>query len=408
MISSIDSPVIQDLLGALNDQEMTDITLVGQDGVSVYANRFVLAARSKVLKRMLYGNFRESRDSEISFHDYDAVILEALVEYCCRDEIPKFRLYVHRDVASVRRLVQLYKAADYLELPGLAKLVSQMVHNLMARYPPLACAIYDEADLDSTVSKGAILMIQCRPYATLPRHTLTGGGIECLSGFKLLEVYKDTQVSAGELFLFQMLQEWENLSENPNAKEIVCSCAEHLYLENIEPQDLLGVVMKSGYCSEKTIMDAITKQALRASQHRVWSLSSRGRQDLERILVEGAGSQNANGIYYRIDGLANGELYTKREVVCGHQYVYSMSISVNKDKQVESRLFCSKLLTHNAIKTIVRNPNRDLALRPLLQVIEIEAECKEDERGATTKASAKKVTRVSFGEFDEVFCRSLS
>jgi hypothetical protein len=84
-------------------------------------------------------------------------------------------------------------------------------------------------------------------------------------------------------------------------------------LKNIEPQDLLSVVMKLGFCSEKRITNAITKQALRASQNWVWLLSSGGWPNTERILVEGAGSKNAIGIYYRIDGLANGELYSKRE-----------------------------------------------------------------------------------------------
>jgi hypothetical protein len=388
----IHSPVVQDLLEAINDEEMTDIALVGQDGISVHTNRFVLAARSKVLKRMLYGSFREAKDSEIPFYDYDGVILEAIVEYCCRNEIPKFRLYIHRNDTSARRLVQLFKAADYLELTGLAKLVAQMAHNLMARYPPLACAIYDEADFDTKVSKDALLMIQSRPYVTLPRDCETGGGMGCLSGSKLLSVYKDTEVKAGEPFLFEMLQQWEEFSDQPDSREVIFSCAEHLLLENIEPQDLLGVVMKSGFCLEKNIMDAITQQALRASQNRVWSLSSRGRQDLERILVEGAGRQNANGIYYRIDGLANGELYSKREVACGQQYVYTLSISLNKDQQVECRLFCSKLLTHRAVKSLVRNRNELPSFQPILQVIRIDVEYGDEPTGSNVRSSARKVT----------------
>ena len=149
-------------------------------------------------------------------------------------------------------------------------------------------------------------------------------------------------------------------------------------------------------------MDAITHQALRASQNGVWSLSSRGRNDSERILVEGAGSQNANGIYYRIDGLANGELYSKREVACGQQYVYTLSISVNKeqpsDQQVECRLFCSKLLTYHAVKGLVRTSNRAPTFQPILQVIQIiDAESGGDEQiGFVSRSSSvRKVTQVS-------------
>ncbi|KAL3938516.1 MAG: hypothetical protein SGARI_001712, partial [Bacillariaceae sp.] len=165
---SPDSPVIQDLLSALNDDDLTDVTLEGRDGVPIPASRFVLASRSSVLKRMLYGNFREANSSRICLQEYDSVILEAVVEYCYRNEISKFRLYIHRTATSARRLVSLYKAADYLDLGGLARLVSQMAHNLTTRYPPLACAVYDEADLFTKVSRDALETIQSRPYVTLP------------------------------------------------------------------------------------------------------------------------------------------------------------------------------------------------------------------------------------------------
>jgi hypothetical protein len=378
-------PVIHDLLTAINDVQMCDISLVCGDG-EVKANRFVMAARSKVLKKMLYGPFLESQSEKIPFYEYETVIMEAVVEYCCKNEIPKFRLFMHTNAASARRLVQLFKAADYLQLTGLAKLVAQMAHNLTTRFPPLACAVYDEADYDTKVSNDSLLMIQCRPYATLPPNIEIGGGIEQLSDTKILSIYKDRDVKAGELFLFEMLQEWkDNWSEHPDVNEAVKTCASFLHLENIEPQDLLGIVMKSGFCSEKKITDAITHQALRASQNRVWSLSSRG-SDTERILVEGAGSKDANGIYYKIDGLTNGELYSKREVACGQQHVYTLSVSVNKENQVECRVFCSKLLTHNSIIRMARNDTSDPSFQPILQIIRtFEDSVQEEENSSGTK-----------------------
>jgi hypothetical protein len=110
--------------------------------------------------------------------------------------------------------------------------------------------------------------------------------------------------------------------------------------------------------------------------------------------VEGAGRQNANGVYYRIDGLANGELYSKREVACGQQYVYTLSISLNKDQQVECRLFCSKLLTHRAVKSLVRNLDGVPSFQPILQVIRIDVEYGDEPTGSNVRSSARKV-RVS-------------
>jgi len=397
MLLPPDSPVIQDLLEALQDEEMTDVVLEGHDQVPVPACRFVLAARSSVLRRMLYGNFKESTSSKILLHEYDSVILEAIVEWCCRNEISKFRLYIHRTAVSARRLVQLYKAADYLALVGLAKMVAQMAHNLTTRFPPLACAVYDEADLHTKISQDALEMIEKRPYVTLPPDSDTEGGIACLTEHKLISIYEDSNVQAGELFLFQMLKEWlqcrnedhdstsrgavpdgEEGERQHNDFATVRVCASHLKLENIEPHDLLTLVSPSGFCDPNTITQALTHQALKASKTRVWSLSSRG-PDIERILVEGAGSKDANGIYYRVDGLANGELYSKREISCGQQYVYTLSISLNKTlEEVECRIFCSKLLTHNAVARLAnKNTNRtdnsfvsDAHFQPILQVID--------------------------------------
>eukprot|EP00980_Cylindrotheca_fusiformis_P006424 scaffold1375_cov137-Cylindrotheca_fusiformis.AAC.13 len=393
------NPVIHDIWEAINDEEMSDVSLIGHDG-EVHANRFVLAARSKVLKKMLYGPFLESQSRQLPFHSYEKLILEAIVEYCCKNEIPKFRLYIHRNALSARRLVRLFKAADFLQLTGLAKLVAQMAHNLTTRFPPLACAVYDEADFDTKVSNDSLLLIQCRPYVTLPPNSECGGGIDQLSENKIISIYKDKEVKAGELFLFEMLQQWKNLSECDNADEVAKACAAFIQLENIEPQDLLGIVMKAECCPERKITEAITRQALRASQNRVWSLSSRGRPDIERILVEGAGSKDTNGIYYKIEGLTNGELYSKREVVCGQQHVYTLSVSVNKETEsVECRIFCSKLLTHRAVIKMARHHQQEQTFEPILQIIRIQDEFVDDKKVTVVSASPSE---------DRLFCRQLA
>jgi hypothetical protein len=151
---------------------------------------------------------------------------------------------------------------------------------------------------------------------------------------------------------------------------------------------------------ESAITDAITKQALRASRHGLWSLSSRGRPE-ERILVEGAGSEAANGIYYRIDGLINGDLYSKREVACGQQYVYTLSCSFHEPKdRYECRIFCSKLLTHLGVLNMVQRqrrrqpqPERAGITQPLLQVIQVERE----ENKSTTNSSIRVRRTFCFG-----------
>jgi beta-phosphoglucomutase-like phosphatase (HAD superfamily) len=59
--------IVEDLLKAIKDKELFDVNLIASDGVQVPAPRLALAARSGVLKRMLYGPFREARTSAIDF-----------------------------------------------------------------------------------------------------------------------------------------------------------------------------------------------------------------------------------------------------------------------------------------------------------------------------------------------------
>jgi len=404
MIPSSSSPsariVLNDLWQALQDEDIRgDVTLVGRDQVEVSANRFVLAARSEMFKRMLYGSFQESSREQIPIPHYDGLILQAIVEFCHSNEISQFTvLYLsqHTELAG-RRLVQLHQAADYFQIKGgLLQLVEGLVHNRTTRFPPLACAIYDEAPLNTPLSEDALFMIQCRPYVTLPvsekEESGCGGGISCLDGTKLQTIFVDPNVKAGELFLFEMLQSWSvhkkrelreetkegrkvNKDDEKMITSIVKECASHLHLEDIEPIDLVSVVQASRICSTSAITKAITCQALRASSQHIWSLSSRGKpNDLERILVEGAGSPDANGIYYYIDGLANGDLYSKREVACGQQYVYTLSISSSStNDETECRIFCSKLLTHNGCQIIANNnhDDHDVLFQPMLQIIQV-------------------------------------
>ena len=434
----------------------------------VYANRFILASRSNVFRKMLYGSFKESKINTIYLNgSYDIVTLQAIVEYCKTNEVTSsFRLHsdiIQRNSTSARRLVQLYHAADYFELYGLMTIVISMIQSLINTYPSLSCCIFDEAIPSSTIYIDALNMILCRPYVTLVQSTTPtmsssasttissivhssnhgndkGGGIECLSSQSLLSLLENKDLQCSELFLFTMLQKWikyqtkmamkqqkqkqrqrhqkqtlvqheggadeaaDNESNTSTTNcynkihEIAKICGSKLVLEYIEPQDLLGIVKKSKLYTDTQLTTAITIQALRASTNGVWSLSCRGGSGssstgngnsgssnggssggCDRILVENAGSFDVNGIYYKIDGLANGELYSKREVACGQQHVYTLSCTIHKDQHVECRIFSSKLLTHQAIRNLstmktttkatTRRPRTNY--QPLLQIYHI-------------------------------------
>ena len=425
MMSSTVAPqqqleVVQDILAALEDYEsLADVSLVGHDGLEVPACRFVLAARSIVLKRMLYGNFREARESKpsstpttirsdtkasqhprIELLDYTSQVLTMVVNYCMKGQCLSQQQQSSSSSSTaneefVRLIVQVAKAADYLEISGLVQKAESLVKKMVAKYPLLACPVFDEADEGSVLFACAKRMIQCRPYAALASPSADadstsdceGGGIESLQSDRVMVIMKDTEMEAGELFLFNMLKRWvEHVPEiyHKQALEVARDCGNYFRLHYIEPEELLSTVQKSGLFAPNLIVEAIMRQALKASQNRCWTINCRGKDaNVDRVLVEGCGKNEVNGVYYRIRGLYKGDVYSKREVSCGQLYVYTLSCS-QKEDNIESRIFGSKVMTHRGISSIVQQQQTEeetpapvIVFQPLLQVISLDDPTKQ-------------------------------
>ena len=91
----------------------SDVTfLVGSEKVSVKAHKLILAAKSDVMERMLYGNWTESRQSEVSLPKTDPTAFEALLEYIYTGRVVEF------DVSCLPILV---KVCDYFDVKSLQK-----------------------------------------------------------------------------------------------------------------------------------------------------------------------------------------------------------------------------------------------------------------------------------------------
>ena len=59
----------------LNDEALSDVTFEANDGVQVHANRGLLAARSKVFRSMLFGEFMEAKKGTVVRVGYDSRVL---------------------------------------------------------------------------------------------------------------------------------------------------------------------------------------------------------------------------------------------------------------------------------------------------------------------------------------------
>jgi len=95
---------------------MADLQLLLSDGIQVPAFRVILACRSDVFRRMLYGDFHESASEQITL-DFNSEVLTAVVEFCMTDDVRHFD--GRSDEPAARDMVQLLACADFLDLPYL-------------------------------------------------------------------------------------------------------------------------------------------------------------------------------------------------------------------------------------------------------------------------------------------------
>ncbi len=257
--------ILTDIHSLLNDDELTDINLIPEssDGdnnnesiTAVPAIKALLAARSPVFRRCLYGEWRETKSNHNNGDDDDDVlqvkldysgrVLQLLVEFCFTDKLASLTDTNAKSSSTleeqVRLLTQLNGAAHYFDIPKLEQDIQKHLNVMMSQHPSLACAILDEASkVPSGEELGLLAMgrIHDLPKAALllwnhshqqshgnsssniastinnaANNAYTGcgwgerGGVIALNANLLERVIFDEQSSASELTKFLCLQKW--------------------------------------------------------------------------------------------------------------------------------------------------------------------------------------------------------
>ncbi|KAL7519433.1 hypothetical protein ACHAWX_004193 [Stephanocyclus meneghinianus] len=279
--------LVADIRSLLNNEELTDIVLIpavpeqctssedtsnsdnssDRDGTgeTVPAIKAILAARSPVFRRMLYGDFRETRSKSDDGDggvltvklEYSSSVLRLLVEFCFTDRLDSLdgsdrdddddeddedsRHEYERNTASrggsqtvvvstpslsgtARLLTSLSSAAHYFDIPKLEHDILSRLHEMMTRQPSLACVVLDEANriMQEELCQVALEKIRARPKAALLPYddgiTLVDngtteswkdkGGVVALSASLLERVVFDDVSTASEWTKFTCLQRW--------------------------------------------------------------------------------------------------------------------------------------------------------------------------------------------------------
>lgn len=272
------------LYNLMSDTELLDSALEGEDGVQIQVNRYALAARSAVFRRMLFGKFVEARDPvvRIGFH---SSVLKAVVEYIHQDTA---QVLNEEDATveseQVQTIVSTISAGQFFELPGLGEKAHQFLSNLLENHPALAFAV-----LEGCKQAGPSVPEELEALALDKIRTLVGSDfhsaeIAMLSPCLMEEILKDDEMGAYEFELFKLLLLWAeapqdnskmNSSDPPlhpanERRQIASQMTKYIHLENIDPHCLSTVVASSGLVSPEQLMEAYKSQALAAqSRHNI-------------------------------------------------------------------------------------------------------------------------------------------
>jgi len=157
--------ILSDIHSLLNDEELTDIHLIpesideNETITTVPAIKALLAARSPVFRRCLYGEWKETQSKNNDNDDDDDVlqvkldytgrVLQLLVEFCFTDKLASLTDNDAKNNSTleekVRLLTQLNGAAHYFDIPKLEQDIRTHLNVMMSQHPSLACATLDEA-----------------------------------------------------------------------------------------------------------------------------------------------------------------------------------------------------------------------------------------------------------------------
>jgi len=284
--SIIREPTIEDAVKSLlfND-ELSDIRIQCNDGTILPANRVILAARSEVFKKMLFGNFQEASDRVIRV-DYNGVVVQAILEFIYTNDAPVLSILLEDETAnfvedvlpgSVDTLVSVAAAADCFNLPTLYQTVCQ----LMQDHPDLTCLF-----LDASLAQGlpspenddeSLLNLALHSLWSNPSLLLQSEYLGQMSPNTLKRFLKGSEIVASELELFNMIVKWadhndkgitlveDDFEDKPSRLDSARTMTQYIQLQHVPPHQLAEEITKSGLVTKDQLLEAYKAQAMQAA-----------------------------------------------------------------------------------------------------------------------------------------------
>jgi BTB/POZ domain len=314
----------------LTDKELNDVTLKGTDGVEVSANRFFLAARSKIFRAMFFGKFREAKSPVVNLA-FQGIVLRAVVEYIVTDSAEMLNTKKRKstddtippyDGKNIESLVSLAEAAAYFHLPELGKRVFALWGHICTNWPGLSLAFLQACRVAGPTIPPELTGKALQCVRALRFENITADQVSCLSNEILETILQDDEMEMPEYERFLILQQWmEAVGCPPSVQSDRCATAANLSksisFEKIDARHLSTTVAASGLITSEKLADVYKNQALLFSSQEtaqvmfsnayIWTTDlPPDDEPPAKIKVEGAGSIVVNGIYKKDLLLDNG------------------------------------------------------------------------------------------------------
>src|SRR5256714_3012907 len=158
----------QDLRSLINNPKYSDIEILCEDEKKLHGCRAILAARSEVFDRLLYGRMKESYEKQISFPKINSYVMMVMLEYTYTGSVKEESL-------TKDNIVETFYTADYFQLPDLQNLIIENVkNNLWKNYtenysPELLSKV---ADIMPLSEDDILLNLLVEAVANIPLNTI--------------------------------------------------------------------------------------------------------------------------------------------------------------------------------------------------------------------------------------------
>jgi len=275
---------------------MMDISLVGKGGVVVGGSRFILACYSPVLEDIFFKGAMcpnyDAKASKLELNFCNEEVLKAAVHHSFSGQLPTEFSITSPSEKVVRNLAQLDHMAYLYKFQALGDITNRAARKLINHRAVLACAVFDEL----SYREGAGSVDSIKRYAIdtireMPMDTLLAGGVQWMKEESVEAIMQDQDMEVDEYYMFTILKSW--VKADTKARMTVAQrLSQHIELKFIDTELLMNQVKASGYFAEKDIIEAV--KLINDS------MADRDPSEMERVLVEGAGTEIVNGIYCRV------------------------------------------------------------------------------------------------------------